>query len=110
MNIRHFWAVTGFKEEIGSRIIKSCRVFCECCLRLDRAFRTKTELNWLFKVFALSVSSEEVIPLAVSEANPLDSCFECFMSEYSFLVLTLGGVSRSSLSLFNPRMLCRYFS
>ena len=35
-----------------------------------------------------------------STAIPLGSCFECLRREYSFLVLTLGGASRSCSSLF----------
>ena len=45
-----------------------------------------------------------------STAIPLGSCFECLRREYSFLVLTLGGASRSCSSLFKPRMSFRYFS
>ena len=37
-----------------------------------------------------------VVSLAFSEAIPLESCFECFRSEYNFLVLTLVGASHKS--------------
>ena len=44
-------------------------------------------------------------------ATPLEFCFECFKSEYNFLVFTFGGRFSSGLSVaFNPRILPRYRS
>ena len=51
-----------------------------------------------------------LLSLAFSTAIPLGSCFDCFRREYSFLVLTLGGASRSYSSSFKPKMSFRYFS
>ena len=71
-----------------------------CCqenllsLRLVGLLGLKTELNCPLRAFALSESSENVLPLAFSNDIPLESCFECFKREYSFLVLTLGGSVR----------------
>ena len=96
----------GFIPELCN----TCRVLCASCLRLIGLLGRNTELNCPFRVFALSVSSVWVVSLAFSEIIPLESCFECFRSEYNFLVLTLGGASRSSSSLFNPKMSFTYFS
>ena len=51
-----------------------------------------------------------VFPFALKDEMPLVSCLECFSSEYSFLVLTLVGLVRSSVSGFIPRISPMYLS
>lgn len=71
---------------------KSCRVLCASCSRPIRLLGLNTELNCPFRVFALSGSSEYVLPLAFRDVIPPESCLECLRREYNFLVLTLGTV------------------
>ena len=58
----------------------------------------------------MSGSEESVFPFAFKDNMPLVSCLECLSREYRFLVLTFGGVSRSSVSRFKPSISPTYFS
>ena len=99
----------GWNRRFIPESCKSCRVLWASCLRLVGFLGLKKESNCPLRAFALSESSENVLPLAFSNDIPLGSCFECFKREYSVLVLTLLGVSGSSVSSFIPNMSCRYF-
>ena len=51
-----------------------------------------------------------VFPFAFKDEMPLVFGLVCFSSEYSFLVLTLVGLVRSSVSGFIPRISPMYLS
>ena len=68
------------------------------------------EWNCWLRVLALSTSAVNVFPFALKNDMPLLSCLEGFSSEYSFLVLTLVGLVRSSVSGFIPRISPMYLS
>ena len=75
-----------------------------CNVIWARAFKDEGDLGldkdwncWL-RELALSASAVNVLPFAFRGDMPLLSCFECFNKEYTFLVLTLVGLSMSFVS------------
>ena len=97
------WKDRSFPESC-----KSCKVLWA------RAFSDRGDLGLnqieTVRAFALSGSEESVFPFAFKDDMPLESCLECLSREYSFLVLTFGGVSKSSVSWFKPSISPMYFS
>ena len=62
--------------------------------------RAEYEVDCWLRVLALSTSALNVFSFAFKDDMPLLSCLECFNREYGFLVMTLVGLVRSSVSGF----------